>query len=250
MKDSVSNAYVAFTTKFEGSVPFMYLDVKGLVTTGIGNLIDPAAAAMALPWRRVSDGQLASRMEIAAEWMNVKARTDLKMHGGMAYRAVTKLRLDEAGIAMLVGGKVASNERELRRRFPDFEDWPADAQLATHSMAWACGPAFHFPKLGAALLAGDFETAAAECTMNEAGNPGLIPRNVANRLLYKNAAYVVGAKLDPEQLYYPHDIGVLERTTETELPDPPSEPTQLMPENALDAYTCLRDVDIDGNPKG
>ena len=59
MRGAVRAAVLEFTARFEGSLPFMYLDFhhKGdgtldpLVTTGRGNLIDPLGAALRLPWR-------------------------------------------------------------------------------------------------------------------------------------------------------------------------------------------------------
>lgn len=181
----------------------MYLDVLGLVTTGIGNLIDTPDDALSLEWLR-SDGSVATRREVAAEWTAVKARKDLAQRGGGAFKAITRLRLSDAGLHDLFNRTLDRMARQLATRFPGFDDWPADAQLATISMAWACGPAFRFPKLAAALNAGDFATAAVECKMNEAGNPGLKPRNAANRLLYENAAAVVARDLDPELLYWPN----------------------------------------------
>ncbi len=186
---------------FEGVVHFMYLDVKGLVTTGIGNLIDTPDEALSLPWRN-ADGSLATRMQIAAEWSYVKSRQDLKLHGGMAYGAVTRLRLDDAGIAAVVGRTLDRMDSQLSHRFADYETWPADAQLATLSLAWACGAAFRFPKLEACLKAGDFAQwhlddeghvvitggAAYHCAINPAGNPGVVPRNKKNRELYLSAA--------------------------------------------------------------
>ncbi len=172
---------------FEGVVHFMYLDVKGLVTTGIGNLIDTPDEALSLPWRN-ADGSFATRMQIAAEWSYVKSRQDLKLHGGMAYGAVTRLRLDDAGIAAVVGRTLDRMDSQLSHRFADYETWPADAQLATLSLAWACGAAFRFPKLEACLKAGDFTGAADQCAINSAGNPGVVPRNKKNRELYLSAA--------------------------------------------------------------
>ena len=60
-------------------------------------------------------------------------------------------------------------------------------------MAWAMGPAGPgaFPTFRAACQKLDFKTAAAECKMNEAGNPGLVPRNQANVTLFSNAAIVL-----------------------------------------------------------
>jgi GH24 family phage-related lysozyme (muramidase) len=172
---------------FEGVCSFMYLDVKGLVTTGIGNLIDTPDEALSLPWKN-PDGTPATRMQIAAEWSYVKSRQDMKLHGGMAYAKVTRLRLHAAGIDLAVSRTLDRMDRQLAARFPEYESWPADAQLATLSLAWACGAAFRFPKLEACLRAGDFEGASKECAINSVGNPGVIPRNKKNRELYLSAA--------------------------------------------------------------
>jgi hypothetical protein len=44
MRDSVRRAFIPFTTQCEGRLRYMDLDVKGLVTAGIGDLIDSVAA--------------------------------------------------------------------------------------------------------------------------------------------------------------------------------------------------------------
>ena len=46
MYDDVRAAFLSFTTRLEGRVPYMYLDIKGLVTIGVGNLIDPVDLAL------------------------------------------------------------------------------------------------------------------------------------------------------------------------------------------------------------
>lgn len=205
MKQSVRDAFVWFTSPLEGVVHFMYLDVKGLVTTAIGILIDPSAVALTLPWFR-PDGIPASQAEIAKEWIYVKSRQDLKLQGGMAYGRITKLRLTDNGIKNTVNRKLDSMDSTLNNRFPNYDEWPADAQLATLSVAWACGPMFNFPKLAAALRECDFATAAIECKISEVGNPGIKPRNKANKLLYQNAAYVWDNAVDTEPLYYPKNF--------------------------------------------
>jgi len=252
MKASVEAAFRSFSAKFEGAVNFMYLDVKGLVTTGIGNLIDPGGAALGLPWLR-ADGTPASRHEIAAEWAYVKSRDDLKLRGGMIYKTITKLRLSDDGVQQLLMAVLHRNNAALVARFPDFEDWPADAQLATHSMAWACGTGFRFPKLARHLLAAEFREAAGECHMNEAGNPGLAPRNAANKVLYRNAAVTRDLHLDPEHLCWPVDMDVAV-LKDAEAPDRIAEPEDIlvlhpMP-NMLEAYMCMRDEDGDPDCKG
>ena len=185
MRPSVAAAFPEFTKSFEGYVPFMYGDVKGLVTTGVGNLIDPVQYAMGLPW--LVDGDPTNPADdaaIIAAWHAVKARTDLTQHGGMAYAGVTNLRLTNAAIDQLVRSKCESNEAALAQRISNWALLPAAAQLAVLSMAWACGPWFVFPKFLAALKVCDYVTCAVECQMDATGNPGLVPRNRANARLF------------------------------------------------------------------
>lgn len=205
VRASVRDAWVGFSVQFEGFVPHFYLDVKSLVTIGIGNLVDPLPLALDLPMRHL-DGRAATKEEIAREWARVKSDPSLARLGHRAARQLCKLQLMPQGIYDLVQSKLAHNDRILSTRFPRFVDWPADAQLATHSMAWACGPHFVFPRLAEALAVEDFATAAAECRIQEEGNPGIVPRNKANRLLYSNAAHVVANALRREILYWPTDL--------------------------------------------
>ncbi|WP_406429963.1 hypothetical protein, partial [Streptomyces sp. NBC_00631] len=40
MHQSVRDAFIPFNAPLEGRVQFMYLDIKSLVSTGVGNLLD------------------------------------------------------------------------------------------------------------------------------------------------------------------------------------------------------------------
>lgn len=207
MWPAVASSFVKANGQIEGVVPFLYLDVKGLVTIAIGVLVDPIGAAMNLPLKRLN-GTTASPAEITAAWHAVKARQDLKMKGGMAYAHVTNLRLTDEGVLEVTKRKLEVMEKQLQARFPEFESWPADAQFGVLNVAWACGPAFRFPKLATALMAREFLTAADECRISEDGNPGVKPRNVLNRQLFINAACAEKLCLEPSTLYWPDDDAV------------------------------------------
>lgn len=181
-------AFVMFGP-LEGVIPWLYLDVKGLVTVAIGNLVDPMSYALDLPFVK-PDGTPASRDEIAGEWHHVKALTRLAHQGHLAAKHETQLRLTPEGIEQVVTAKLGEMWGELGKRFPEIATWPEDAQLATLSMAWACGPWFRFGALESALRAKNFTLAAASCQISEAGNAGIVPRNRANRQLYLDAAKV------------------------------------------------------------
>lgn len=205
MRPAVLAAFRDFSVPFEGYTDYMYLDRKGYVTTGIGNLIDPVAAALRLPWQR-TDGSLASQEEIRDAWVLVKSRLDLASHGGGAYKGVTSLRLSKRAIADLFDSKVREVEKALVKRFPAFESWPADAQLGVLSMSWAMGAAFRFPRFSAAVsaLLPDFLTAAVESHIGgDEVDTSLRKRNAANASLFTNAARVLAGNLDPGTLYFP-----------------------------------------------
>lgn len=202
MRSAVAREFRDFTAKFEGVCSWLYLDVLGLVTTGIGNLVDPMPAALSLPWKN-ADGSYADRATIEAAWSKVKGAQTMKRLGGGAFAQLTSIRLDNEGIDDLVQARLATDDAYLAKRFPGYVAWPADAQLGILSMAWAMGPGFQFPKFEAAVERLDFDTAAAECAINAAGNPGVIPRNKANAICFSNAAVSARNGWDPETLIYP-----------------------------------------------
>jgi hypothetical protein len=124
--------------------------------------------------------------------------------------------LNADALNAVISERLGRNESYLTRQAPfqQFGAWPADAQMALLSMAWAMGPAGppRFTRFCAACLKLDFNTAAAESRMNEAGNPGLAKRNRANRTLLLNAAAVASATpaegLSAETLYYPRELPI------------------------------------------
>ncbi|HEV8245687.1 MAG TPA: hypothetical protein VGP93_07960 [Polyangiaceae bacterium] len=206
MHQSVLDAFVPFTKPMEGCVPHLYCDVLGLITTGIGNLVDPVSLALQLPWK-LPDGSLASETEIRAQWRALKNQCDRLKHLHYAYAGkVTTMRLTDADIAELVEGKLLENERFMRKALPDWDEFPADAQLGCCSMAWAVGPAFtaKFSNFTKFANKQDWISAKACCTIRTAGNPGIIPRNRANELCFENAATVVEFSLDRSVLHWPN----------------------------------------------
>jgi len=204
MHQSVIDRFVDFTVPLEGRVLWMYLDVLGLVTTGVGNLIDPVGAALQLPWK-LPDGSLAPKDLVQREWQALKARKDLaKMHYKYA-ATITTVRLTEEDVTALVRSKLLSNEKLLKQAFPHWDNWPADAQLFASSMAWAVGPGWPkiFGNCSNFLRIEDWENASLCAAIKTEGNPGIIPRNAQNRLCLANALAVTEQHLDPETLYWP-----------------------------------------------
>ena len=185
MRDCVREEWCKFNTPLEGWTTWMYLDVKGLVTTGMGNLIDPVSVALTLPWQDKRTGQPATQAAIQHEWQLVKGNLALVHDLPSVAAGITNLRLEDADLANLILDKLDRNEAILKAygAFSDFEEWPADAQLGLLSMAWAMGPGFgpNFPHFSQAIAAEDFSTAAGDCAMDTTGNAGLNRRNAADR---------------------------------------------------------------------
>jgi GH24 family phage-related lysozyme (muramidase) len=201
---SIRDGFLAFSRPLEGRVPWMYLDIKGLVTTGVGNLIDPVGLALKLPFVHKGDGSPASEVEIRAEWQRLKDDQSLAQKRYTACEAITDLRLTDASIDELVLAKFDSNDRALRQAFSNWNDWPADAQLGAHSIAWAgAGFPTKWKNFRAAAEAHDWKTAAAEAHIDETGNPGIKARNEANAQLFHNAWVVEEDELDRTVLHYP-----------------------------------------------
>jgi GH24 family phage-related lysozyme (muramidase) len=198
----VRSSFVAFSTRFEGAIPWLYLDVRGLVTTAIGVLVDPVELAFPLPLKW-PDGKPATRTQIAAEWWTIKREGSLAHRGAQAAGKVAVLRLTPEDVEALTLAKLDTMVRHLERRFPGFETWPAPAQLGVLSMAWAMGPGFTtHPKWDAACRALDFTGAAEECAISTVGNAGVAPRNVANRALFLEAADALAQGQEPDVLLY------------------------------------------------
>lgn len=170
MRDAIVKAFFDYTVSHEGYTPFMYADTRNLVTTGVGNLIDNGppdsvavsdsamAPAMGLPWKHKGPGWTrqnptvgapATPEEIRAAWTHVKTLSPInadptvpavKKKPGMAYANDTDLTLSIEDIEALVTRTRLQMENKLKTVFRDYEDWPADAQIALLTMSWAMGP--------------------------------------------------------------------------------------------------------------
>jgi GH24 family phage-related lysozyme (muramidase) len=218
MHQSVIDAWFHHSAAFEGRVSTMYLDILGLVTTGQGNLIDSVSEAQKLAWK-LPDGTLATDQQVADEWALLKGKQGLaKLHYKLqAQRAPLRLHLDAADIDALVMAKLLANEAYMRKNhFPEWDSWPADAQLAVCSMAWAVGPGFakKFPNFTRMINAGQWrQILKKDANGGWAGkirevvdgvpNGGVVPRNKANYLCFENAAYALEHDLPLGELFWP-----------------------------------------------
>ena len=162
--------------RFEGTVPWMYLDTVGLVTVADGNMLPNAAAACALPFR-TAKGDLASKDAVAMEFARVKALPPA--HLPRFYRnGDATLSLMSLDISSLLHQRCIEFLAQLRAMFPAFDSFHWRARQALLDMAFNLGigrsatpqrraTGLHeFGHLLAALAATppDFHAAAANCT--------------------------------------------------------------------------------------
>lgn len=226
MRDVVLHAWIGFTESLEGGVSWLYNDVRGMTTIAYGNLVNTPSGVLSLPMVHAG-GAPATKAEIAVAWQRVHSAPPGML--ASQYAKLTDLRLPRDAMTDLALARLHMNNAELVRQLPDFEDFPACAQMALHSWAWAGGPDDYYPKMMAALHAGDFATAALEIFMKEITpegivNAGLVKRNKRNKILMCNAAYVRDAGLDPDMLNWDIDLRAAAAETQPELEDPPSNP--------------------------
>lgn len=191
---AVREQFPAFTIAFEGSVNTMYVDVLGLVTIGNGCLIDTPDGAARLPFVH-ANGTVAEPAEIRVAWHNVKRNANPKMHWKYAVPLNNGLRLPDAAVEDLMLERLDQHDAIFARTFPGWAEFPTEAQLAIHSMGWAMGAGFpaSWPNFSASVRARDWAACAANCKIREVSasgvpNPGVIPRNKANKKLFEAAA--------------------------------------------------------------
>lgn len=248
----------AFSEPLEGRVPSLYLDVKGLITVGVGNLCNTPAAAVAIKGWTI-DGRPATDREVREDWMALRAEDDRRLREGQASlrklhwkyaQPYTRIRLPDAAIDTLVREKLASNVAHLRKIFPTWDAFPADAQLGILSIAWAAGPALDvdaldngnggWPNFCKFARADNWTACVAACKLREEGNPGVVPRNAQNRHCFMNAALVVSLGLPRGTLHWPGDAPDWpepedEHTTAVEVPHPGPPPQALAGEVSVAA---------------
>lgn len=228
MRASVTVAWPAMCRLYEGVTRYMYADTKGLVTTGVGFLIDSASAAQALPWKTKA-GALATAGQVTTEWKRVKGKTSWTKYSGLnaVWKDSAVLFLDLSVVDAKLLETTQKFWARLRTAIPLLDSFPADSQLALMDLAWQNGPGFLdvgsvWTGTRAAVLAQDWAKAAGHV-------PGDVnsPRAIARRRLFSNAAAVVRLGLDPDVLW------------DTKTPTAPQEPDVSVAFRGGRTCTCV-----------
>lgn len=184
MKSEVRRLWLDLNHPLEGRIHWMYCDILGKVTTGVGNLIDSPETARKLLWV-TKGGATASATQIEEDWQTVKDGR----FSAIEANPLTELRITDETIDTLVFRQLAENERDLIERWGNWDKFPASAQMGILSMAWAMGSGFwrKFPKFSRAVDIQAWDEAGRECLIRSTGNPGVVPRNRANANLFAQA---------------------------------------------------------------
>jgi len=150
---------------FEGCTTWLYCDVRGYVTIGIGNLVSSPESCMALPFVRKKTDLHATDGEKAAGWRAVKAAYD-KTKSAAFYQGVTDLRLDLPYVKSLCARRLTMEfVPGIKRLLHDFDDFPLSARKALVDLAYnlGVGGLSKFVTLLGACQARDWELAARSC---------------------------------------------------------------------------------------
>lgn len=151
---------IASLRRFEGSVPWMYLDTAGRVTVGIGLMLPSLEAARILPF--AFGDRKATIEEIAQEFARVSA-----MKPGLLaklYRRAQSLTLSDDAINGRLHQTLLGFEGYLRAHLAGYDGLPDAAKLGLLDMVYNLGPGklfAEYPELLKAVLEGNWKAAAA-----------------------------------------------------------------------------------------
>lgn len=148
---------------FEGTVPWMYLDTKGFVTVGVGELLGNAAKAETLAFVD-PDGEPSTQDAILDEFNRVSSLIPAKV--AAFYRSPTSPVLPHAAIDTLLMNHLNFFDGQLAARFPNYADFPDPAKLGLLDMIYNLGQVGlfqHFPHFMAAVDKQDWLGAATNC---------------------------------------------------------------------------------------
>ncbi len=120
---------------FEGDIPYMYLDIAGLVTVGIGHMIPNLSWAQQIPFVARSTAAPASADDIQSDFQAVAVAA--KGQPASAYERITSLNLPD-GWAVQDASQRLQNEYlpPLKMQYPGYDGYPQPAQEALLDMIY------------------------------------------------------------------------------------------------------------------
>jgi GH24 family phage-related lysozyme (muramidase) len=152
---------IARLKQFEGYVSYMYRCTGGEVTIGAGHAIPAAADAGKLKWSIA--GTSATPEQAQSDFAKIAAAPIGWVASG--YENLTQCRMSADDIDALLLADVALFETKLAAALPGWASHPEPAQEALFDMGYnlGVGGLLKFHQLLAAVDAGQWTTAAAQC---------------------------------------------------------------------------------------
>lgn len=130
-------AKIIYETKvYEGEIPYMYLDSKGLVTVGVGFYMASPEEATKYKFN-ISTGGGASASDIMQEYDTVSRMEPNRI--ASFYKQPNSLVMPEADIDTVLSGKIDSFNSELIGLYSGFDDFPGKAKQALFDMVFNLG---------------------------------------------------------------------------------------------------------------
>ncbi|HEY6945085.1 MAG TPA: hypothetical protein VI431_08080 [Candidatus Acidoferrum sp.] len=148
---------------FEGTVPWMYLDTRGFVTVGVGELLANSAKAQTLTFVDPS-GQPSTPDAILDEFNRVSSLAPAKVSA--FYRTPTSPVLPHTAIDTLLMNHLNFFDGQLAGRFPSYTGFPDPAKLGLLDMIYNLGVTGlfkGFPHFMGVVDKQDWLGAAANC---------------------------------------------------------------------------------------
>ncbi len=171
---------------YEGNVQHMYLDTAGHVTIGVGHLIRDLAAALKLNLVVGKTGAIATEAQITTDYETVK-KNWMRNTSAPYYKKYTQLIMTGVEINRLTNKHIKDFYGELKKLFPEFDDYPTEVRLGLLDMIFNMGKAGlsgKFPKLCKAVKAKKWAEAAVESNRPQVKGP----RNQYVRELFEAAS--------------------------------------------------------------
>jgi GH24 family phage-related lysozyme (muramidase) len=154
----------------EGCIEHMYLDTRGFVTTGVGQLLSRETEAADLAFIREDSGIAANKQEIVDEYNFLK-----KQRPGLIasrYKQFTKLILPKQAIDEMLEQQIKYFQNGIIKEISDYPDFPDEAQEALLDMAFNLGISGLFKKFPTMIRAAkrrDWKVCAKECNRRGIG---------------------------------------------------------------------------------
>jgi GH24 family phage-related lysozyme (muramidase) len=154
---------------FEGIIPWQYLDTRGFVTVGVGELLASASRAQSLPFIDAG-GEPVSPDAILAEYHRVLALPSGK--GAGFYRAAASPVLAHSTIDGLLMNHLQYFDGQLSQKFPNYLGFPDPVKLGLLDMIYNLGVTGlfgNYPTFMGFIQKEDWASAATECHRNGPG---------------------------------------------------------------------------------